>query len=194
MLICGSRCEPFDCCTGAGTGACDELMPSTLATSSGSSPSASPPADAMSIFPTVGSARGAGFAIAWQEDPAGLRPGKGKGPGEGWSGAISNHKTDMWYSFICYDDFTIVDEQLRVPAGQAAAPMPNLRAKRVPHKPGLGRPKALVPFTLPVRVTDNDMVNTHTLKVEPSTDCPTSRTHRGEPDRSASPRSAWMVA
>ncbi len=39
-------------------------------------------------------------------------------------------------------------------------------------KPGLGRPKALVPFSLPVRVTDNDMVNTHTLKVVPSTDCP----------------------
>ena len=35
-------------------------------------------------------------------------------------------------------------------------------------KPGLGRPKALVPFALPVRITDNDMVNTHTLKVEPS--------------------------
>ena len=61
-------------------------------------------------IPMVGSARGAGFAIAWQEDPSGLRPGKGKGPGEGWSGAISNHKTDMWYTFISYDDFNIVDE------------------------------------------------------------------------------------
>ena len=49
-------------------------------------------------IPMVGSARGAGFAIAWQEDPSGLRPGKGKGPGEGWSGAISNHKTDIWYT------------------------------------------------------------------------------------------------
>ena len=67
-------------------------------------------------IPVVGSARGAGFAIAWQEDPEGLRPGKGKGPGEGWSGAITNHKTDIWYTFITYDDFAIVDENF-VPGG-----------------------------------------------------------------------------
>ena len=29
----------------------------------------------------------AGFAVAWQEDPDGLRPGSGYGPGDGWSGA-----------------------------------------------------------------------------------------------------------
>ena len=40
-------------------------------------------------------------------------------------------------------------------------------------KPGLGRPKAMVPFALPVRITDNDMVNTNTLKVEASTQCET---------------------
>jgi hypothetical protein len=112
-------------------------------------------------IPMAGSARGAGFAIAWQEDPSGLRPGKGKGPGEGWSGAISNHKTDIWYSYITYDDFAQVDEGF-VPGGDPD-----------PDRPGLGRPKALVPFSLPVRVSDNDMVNTHTLKVEPSSNCKT---------------------
>jgi hypothetical protein len=114
-------------------------------------------------IPVVGSARGAGFAIAWQEDPDGLRPGKGKGPGEGWSGAISNHKTDIWYTFISYDDFSTVDANF-VPGGPPESGGPE-------ERPGLGRPKAQVPFALPIRVSDNDMVNTDTLKVEQSTNC-----------------------
>ena len=48
----------------------------------------------------ITSAPGAGFIIEWQEDPEGLRPGKGLGPGEGWSGAIANSKTDIWYTYI----------------------------------------------------------------------------------------------
>ena len=113
-------------------------------------------------IPVVGSARGAGFAIAWQEDPSGLRPGKGKGPGQGWSGAISNHKTDIWYSFLPYDDFATVDANF-VPGGPPESEGPD-------EKPGLGRPKAQIPFSLPVRVSDNDMVNTDTLKVEPGSE------------------------
>jgi len=109
--------------------------------------------------PMVNSARGAGFAIVWQEDPEGLRPGKGKGTGEGWSGAISNHKTDIWYTFIRTNDFAVVDENF-IPGGTPD-----------PDRPGLGRPKALVPFALPVRVSDNDMVNTDTLKVQLSSQC-----------------------
>ena len=65
----------------------------------------------------VGNLPRSGFAIAWQEDPDGLRPGKGKGPGEGWSGAISNHKTDIWYTYITQEDFAIVDEHF-VPAAR----------------------------------------------------------------------------
>jgi len=121
-------------------------------------------------IPVAGSARGAGFAIAWQEDPSGLRPGKGKGPGQGWSGAISNHKTDIWYSYISYEDFATVDANF-VPGGPGDDP--NGEAS-YDERPGLGRPKPLVPFSLPVRVSDNDMVNTHTLKVEPSSSCVTT--------------------
>jgi hypothetical protein len=120
-------------------------------------------------IPMLGSARGAGFAIAWQEDPSGLRPGKGKGPGEGWSGAISNHKTDIWYTFISYDDFNIVDENF-LPGGPGDDTTGD---EGYLDRPGLGRPKAKVPFALPVRITDNDMVNTHTLKVQPSSNCVT---------------------
>jgi hypothetical protein len=32
----------------------------------------------------------AGFSLAWQEDPDGLRPGYGEGPGVGWSGSTVN--------------------------------------------------------------------------------------------------------
>jgi hypothetical protein len=42
----------------------------------------------------------AGFMMVWQEDPEGLRPGQGLGPGEGWSGAVVNGQTDLWYSYI----------------------------------------------------------------------------------------------
>ncbi len=50
-----------------------------------------------------------GFAIAWQEDPIGLKTGKGRGPGAGMTGASVNHKTDIWYSYIDWVDFAAVD-------------------------------------------------------------------------------------
>jgi hypothetical protein len=78
--------------------------------------------------------QGAGFVMIWQEDPEGLRPGQGLGPGEGWSGAVVHNKTDMWYSYIAWDDFAPVMEE---------------DADTVP--------KVAVPFSLPVRMTDNDI-------------------------------------
>ena len=160
---------PFECCTGLDTGSCDESAAVELGDIVWFKPERLTSGRRDVYIPMLGSARGAGFAIAWQEDPSGLRPGKGKGPGEGWSGAITNHKSDMWYSFISYDDFNIVDENF-VPGGPGSDDPTGDEGYL--DKPGLGRPKAKVPFSLPVRITDNDMVNTHTLKVEPSTVCP----------------------
>ena len=57
----------------------------------------------------VGCLAGAGCAISWQEDPEGLRPGEGEGAGTGWAGATTNSKTEIWYSFIEWEDFDIVD-------------------------------------------------------------------------------------
>jgi hypothetical protein len=108
--------------------------------------------DANQVF--MGSFDGAGFAIAWQEDPEGLRPGQAKGPGPGWGGATTNHKTDIWYSYIHMDNFTLVDENF-VPGGD-----PEHDDEEV-----LGRPKALVPMSLPIRITDNDVLNTDNLMV-----------------------------
>ncbi|MEN8178821.1 MAG: choice-of-anchor O protein [Pseudomonadota bacterium] len=90
-------------------------------------------------------AAGGGCAITWQEDPVGLRPGEGEGPGTGWAGATTNSKTDIWYSFIPWEHFDIVDVD-----GSAANAIP-LGSEIVANKPG-----AFVPFAVPVRLTNND--------------------------------------
>lgn len=109
--------------------------------------------DANQVF--MGGADGAGFAISWQEDPGGLRPGEAKGPGPGWGGATTNHKTDIWYSYITWADFAKVDENF-VSGGDSEHDDIDFA----------GRPKALVPMSLPVRISDNDAVNTDNLMVE----------------------------
>ncbi|NNL48188.1 MAG: hypothetical protein HKO76_07460, partial [Acidimicrobiia bacterium] len=63
--------------------------------------------DAYQIF--AGAGTDVAFAIVWQEDPKGLRPGEGEGPGDGWSGARSTNKTDIWYSYITLGDFGKID-------------------------------------------------------------------------------------
>jgi hypothetical protein len=100
-------------------------------------------------------ADGAGFAVTWQEDPGGLRPGEAKGPGPGWGGATTNHKTDIWYAYITWADFAQVDENFE-PGGDPEHDDEDF----------IGRPKALVPMSLPVRVSDNDVVNTHNMWIE----------------------------
>ncbi|HYG58432.1 MAG TPA: choice-of-anchor O protein, partial [Symbiobacteriaceae bacterium] len=97
----------------------------------------------------------AGFAVIWEEDPEGIRPGKGAGPGVGWSGAIANHGTDIWYSFVKGADFAKIDTHF-VPGGESQSEHPDIR----------NRPKALVPMSLPVRISDNEMLNTDNMKVE----------------------------
>jgi len=89
----------------------------------------------------------AGFMMTWQEDPEGLRPGLGLGPGEGWSGAVVNQQTDLWYSFISIDNFVMVmsddtDTATAVPLEEYA---------------GETLPKAAVPMAMPIRLTDNAM-------------------------------------
>lgn len=77
--------------------------------------------------------KGMAWAITWQEDPKGLRPGEAAGPGEGMTGATVNHKTDIWYSYIDGDHFKDWDE-------------PDTGSRRFNIK---------TRFSTPVRVTDN---------------------------------------
>jgi len=76
----------------------------------------------------------AGFAMSWQEDTVGLRSGNGEGPGDGWSGATTNHGSDIWYTSIKMDEFDDIngtDENVT-------------------------KPKSLYKFNYPVRITDNE--------------------------------------
>ncbi|MCP4340102.1 MAG: hypothetical protein GY799_14735 [Desulfobulbaceae bacterium] len=108
--------------------------------------------DVNQIF--CGAASGAGFGLVWQEDPKGLRPGKAVGPGPGWGGATTNHKTDIWYSYIGWGDHTKVDDEF-VSGGDPDHDLDFVE-----------RPKALVPMSLPVRLSDNDVLNQKNMGVD----------------------------
>ena len=86
---------------------------------------------------------GAGFAISWQEDTEGLRSGKGEGPGEGWSGATTNHGSDVWYTSIKMEDFA------------ATAELDDETT----------RPKSLNNFHYPVRMSDNQSCSNDDTKI-----------------------------
>jgi hypothetical protein len=102
----------------------------------------------------ITSAPGAGFIISWQEDPEGLRPGKGLGPGEGWSGAIANSKTDFWYTYIDLAHFGDVCTDEAADALDYCTPgtLADFNASELFGS----KPKAAVPFAMPVRITDNN--------------------------------------
>ena len=114
--------------------------------------------DALQIF--MAAASGAGFAMVWQEDPEGLKPGKAVGPGPGWGGATTAHKTDIWYNYIGWADFALVDTNF-----EPAYNDPE-EDEVYSHPDVSNRPKALVPMSLPVRLSDNDVVNTDNILVE----------------------------
>jgi hypothetical protein len=100
-------------------------------------------------LPAVDCAAGAGCILTWQEDPEGLRPGQGLGPGEGWSGAVANQQTDIWYSHISQADFDLVfateDTVGAIPMSEYALLTDTTM------------PKSYVPMAMPVRLTDNAM-------------------------------------
>ncbi|WP_372999257.1 choice-of-anchor O protein [Sulfurimonas sp.] len=84
----------------------------------------------------------AGFAMAWQEDTTGLRSGKGAGPGDGWSGATTNHGTDIWYTSLKISDFDDVNGTDDETA----------------------KPKSLHNFHYPMRITDNEQCSVNDTK------------------------------
>lgn len=87
---------------------------------------------------------GAGVAVIWQEDPGGLLPGGGEGPGEGWSGAVANSQTDIWYSFLPDEHFETVIDVNGDPQTLADFWVADAT-----------KPKPYVPFAVPMRLTNN---------------------------------------
>jgi hypothetical protein len=102
---------------------------------------------------------GAGCAITWQEDPEGLRPGQGEGPGEGWSGAIANSQTDVWYSYISWEHFDVVEDPQDT-TGETPMSLADYEALATSNSDVTQKPKPFVPFAMPMRVTDNAKCNT----------------------------------
>jgi hypothetical protein len=98
----------------------------------------------------VQAVKGAGFVITWQEDPEGLRPGQGLGPGEGWSGAVAHSQTDAWYSFINEEYFDIVET-----TGNTTVPINILDHDLLAS----GRPQVFVPMAVPMRLSNNAKCN-----------------------------------
>jgi len=98
----------------------------------------------------IAAADDAGFVIVWQEDPEGLKPGTGEGPGEGWSGAIANAKTDIWYSYIGWEEFDDVcaDDACDPDGEESVVPLADYV--------GDTQPKVATPMAVPVRLTDNN--------------------------------------
>ncbi len=101
-------------------------------------------------LPAVDCAKGAGCMLTWQEDPDGLRPGLGLGPGEGWSGAVAWQQTDIWYSHISQAEFDLVFSAEDVVDG--GIPMSEYALLT-----DATMPKPYVPMAMPVRLTDNAM-------------------------------------
>lgn len=100
-----------------------------------------------------------GFAIVWQEDPKGLMPGEGDGPGEGWSGANTHNKADIWLSWLKKADFAAVDPYYPI-GGHGDADF-------VDQDDDLkNRVKALVPMSLPAKVSDNDICSLENMLAE----------------------------
>lgn len=89
----------------------------------------------------------AGAVIVWQEDPDGLRPGSGDGPGEGWSGATAGSKTDIWYSFLPYSEFEVVTDPANDTQYMSLADYWPANTEKPQH---------FVPFAVPMRLTNND--------------------------------------
>jgi hypothetical protein len=108
-----------------------------------------------------------GFALVWQEDPEGLMPGEAAGPGEGWSGATTNHKTDIWYSYIKKGEFEADDPEFE-PSNED----PEYLTNETANGDGEGRFKALHQMSLPVRLSDNDTLNTENMKIHELTNYP----------------------
>ena len=103
-----------------------------------------------------------GFALTWQEDTEGLRAGKGAGPGEGYSGATTNHGSDIWYSYINMNDFGDVCEDADGPDNIAGNDDDCLTVlDGVDDITAISalveKPKPAANFAYPVRITNNEV-------------------------------------
>jgi len=110
--------------------------------------------DAFQLFAAKG--EDVAFAIVWQEDPKGLMPGEGDGPGDGWSGANTHNKADIWMSYVTISDFGKIDSSYPT-GGHGDADLVDVDPELA------GRAKALVPMSMPVKISDNDVCSAENM-------------------------------
>ena len=101
----------------------------------------------------IAESKGVGMAMSWQEDPQGLREGKGAGPGEGWSGATTNHGADIWYAYLTEANFGLEE------------PVEEVVTTEEVTDETVAKPKSLVNFSYPVRISDNENCNIEDSKL-----------------------------
>jgi len=114
-------------------------------------------------------ASASGFAMTWQEDPEGLRSGKGEGPGDGWSGATTNHGADIWYSSLRMGE----EFNATVPTDDSEV-----------------KPQSLNNFHYPVRITDNQKCKVNDANSKPY--CQYLCATYGDPDGDGSCNTGYM--
>ena len=112
-----------------------------------------------------------GFAITWQEDTEGLRSGKGAGPGEGYSGATTNHGTDIWYTYIPMDDFADVIVSEDADGNITATTEDPVEILNLGTKP-----KVAFDYAYPVRITNNEKCAPDDTKLYCANHCVTTAT------------------
>jgi hypothetical protein len=83
----------------------------------------------------TGNATGTGFALSWQEDPTGLKPGEAEGPGDGGSGATVSPGTNIWYAYSTSPSGTTFRTNIRQASDNNSA---------VTGSPGASRPNLLM--------------------------------------------------
>lgn len=81
-----------------------------------------------------GSSTGSAFALAWQEDPAGLQPGEAEGRGDGGMGSHVSGGTNIWYTHApapsgatLRANIAQLSDNNAVGTGQPGASRPNLQ-------------------------------------------------------------------
>ena len=122
-----------------------------------------------------GNSTGTAFAMAWQEDPAGLQPGEGEGRGDGGMGSHVTGGTNIWYTHApnpngvtLRANITQLSDNNVLGTGEPGASRPNLQisgstavlAYEETACPGGGTGKCIVYHSFPYTAHDANSAGT----------------------------------
>lgn len=123
----------------------------------------------------AGNATGTAYALAWQEDPAGLQPGEAEGRGDGGMGSHVTGGTNIWYTHAAMPsgaslraNIVQLSDNNVLGSGQPGASRPNLQisgstaavAYEESSCPGGNGGKCIIYHSFPVASHDTDAAGT----------------------------------